>query len=92
MTYPINLKAIAFRCNMLEKKKVNKAIVMYSNTNNMFEYFEITELKTNKGTVYGYKMDVKSDFKPIDFVLRLSFDSIDKLIQSTFVFSFEEDS
>jgi hypothetical protein len=74
---------------MLDNKQIVKSPILVSN-NDSFEFFKISKLNTNKGTLYGYKLDVEKDFKPIEFDLRISFDSKDKLIQSTFEFNFEE--
>lgn len=89
LEYPIIFKNVAFRCLMLDQKNVVKTPIILSNSD-IFEYFKIKKLVTDKGTLYGYKMEVVEEFKQIEFVLRISFDSIDKLIQSTFEFIFED--
>ena len=89
LEYPIIFKNVAFRCVMLDNKQIVKSPILVSN-NDSFEFFKISKLNTNKGTLYGYKLDLENDFKPIEFDLRISFDSKDKLIQSTFEFNFEE--
>ena len=89
LDFPILLKNIAFRSIMVDNKKTLKSPVLFSNTDT-FEFFEIAKMTTSKDTLYGYKLNVTSDFKPIEFELRIFFDSKDKLIQSTFKFDFEE--
>ncbi len=91
LEYPIIFKNIAFRCLMFDKKNVIKAPIMASSNDN-FEFFKINKLVTNKGTLYGYEMKVIEEFKQIEFDLRISFDSKDRMIQSTFEFNFEEDN
>ncbi len=91
LIYPIILKNIAFKSSMINKKNVIKLPVILSNSDR-FEFFKINKLVTEKGTIYGYKMSVIEKFNPIEFELRISFDSKDKLIQSTFEFNFEEDN
>ena len=89
LEYPIIFKNVAFRCTMLDDKQIVKSPILVSN-NNDFEFFKINRMVTNKGSLYGYKLDLNGNFKHIEFDLRISFDSKDKLIQSTFEFDFEE--
>lgn len=90
LKYPIILKNVAFKCLTLDTKNNIKNPVFASNSDN-FEFFEIKKLVTEQGTLYGYRLEVVKEFKQIEFDLRISFDSSDKLIQSTFEFSFEGD-
>ena len=74
---------------MLNDKQIVKSPILVS-SNDLFEFFKIDKLVTSKGSLYGYKLDLDSEFEPIEFDLRIAFDSKDKLIQSTFEFNFEE--
>ncbi len=89
LEYPIIFKNVAFRCVMLNDKQIVKSPILVS-SNDLFEFFKIDKLVTSKGSLYGYKLDLDSEFEPIEFDLRIAFDSKDKLIQSTFEFNFEE--
>ena len=90
MNYPTKITDACFMCESLEKKKVNRPPILLSKCCN-FEFFKLTNKKTSKGTVFGFKMDVIDSFKPIEFLLKISFNSVDKMIQSTFNFNFEEE-
>ena len=90
LEYPIVIKRVIFNCTSLDNK-INNNQPVFVPTGSKFEFFKISELVTNKGTLYGYKLDVETLFRPIEFELKIFFDSADKLIQSTFEFELEED-
>lgn len=89
LEYPIIIKNIIFKCNMIDGKSVNKPPVFVSSVN-VFEFFKIEKIVTEHGSIYGLKLLLNDEFKQIEFDLRILFDSYDKLLQSTFKFDFEE--
>lgn len=87
LNYPCEIDMIGIKCISFNNKNVSSSPIIIPTLNDstyMFQNYQIYFLKTKSNKCYGIKFDNNSNFKTIDFVLRISLRSNDRMIQTNF--------